>query len=383
MSNQRYPEEFKIQAVKQVTEKQLPVSEVAARLGVSVHSLYAWVKRYTKPQEQRAEEDDQSAEVRRLRAELKRVTEERDNLKKGRRVLCQGVRLKYAFIKQQADHYAIRRLCLTLKVHPSGYYAWLSEPKSARAKDDQRLLGLIKHSWLESGGVYGYRKIHDDLREVGESCGRHRVARLMRIEGLRSQTGYRRRPGKYGGKPAVASPNLLKRQFDVREPNKVWVTDITYIRTYEGWLYLAVVLDLFSRQIIGWSMKSQMTSDVAIDALLMAVWRRKPKQEVMIHSDQGSQYSSSDWRSFLKANNLVASMSRRGNCHDNAVAESFFQLLKRERIKRKIYTTRQDARDDVFDYIEMFYNPKRRHSFNNQLSPVEFEKRYAASLESV
>ncbi|MGR6616703.1 IS3 family transposase [Pseudomonas sp. B16120] len=383
MSNQRYPEEFKIQAVKQVTEKQLPVSEVAARLGVSVHSLYAWVKRYTKPQEQRVEENDQSAEVRRLRAELKRVTEERDNLKKGRRVLCQGVRLKYAFIKQQAGHYAIRRLCLTLKVHPSGYYAWLSEPKSARGKDDQRLLGLIKHSWLESGGVYGYRKIHDDLREVGESCGRHRVARLMRLEGLRSQTGYRRRPGKYGGKPAVASPNLLKRQFDVREPNKVWVTDITYIRTYEGWLYLAVVLDLFSRQIIGWSMKSQMTSDVAIDALLMAVWRRKPKQEVMIHSDQGSQYSSSDWRSFLKANNLIASMSRRGNCHDNAVAESFFQLLKRERIKRKIYTTRQDARDDVFDYIEMFYNPKRRHSFNNQLSPVEFEKRYAASLESV
>ncbi|WP_212805436.1 IS3 family transposase [Pseudomonas sp. Eqa60] len=383
MSNQRYPEEFKIQAVKQVTEKQLPVSEVAARLGVSVHSLYAWVKRYTKPQEQRVEKDDQSAEVRRLRAELKRVTEERDNLKKGRRVLCQGVRLKYAFIKQQAGHYAIRQLCLTLKVHPSGYYAWLSEPKSARAKDDQRLLGLIKHSWLESGGVYGYRKIHDDLREVGESCGRHRVARLMRLEGLRSQTGYRRRPGKYGGKPAVASPNLLKRQFDVREPNKVWVTDITYIRTYEGWLYLAVVLDLFSRQIIGWSMKPQMTSDVAIDALLMAVWRRKPKQEVMIHSDQGSQYSSSDWRSFLKANNLVASMSRRGNCHDNAVAESFFQLLKRERIKRKIYTTRQDARDDVFDYIEMFYNPKRRHSFNNQLSPVEFEKRYAASLEHV
>jgi putative transposase len=123
---------------------------------------------------------------------------------------------------------------------------------------------------------------------------------------------------------------------------------------------LAVVLDLFSRQIIGWSMKSQMTSDVAIDALLMAVWRRKPKQEVMIHSDQGSQYSSSDWRSFLKANNLVASMSRRGNCHDNAVAESFFQLLKRERIKRKIYTTRQDARDDVFDYIEMFYNRRRQ-----------------------
>ncbi len=148
----------------------------------------------------------------------------------------------------------MRRLCQTLQVHPSGYYAWLAEPKSARAKEDQRLLGLIKHAWLESGGVYGYRKIHDDLRELGESCGRHRVARLMRGEGLRSQTGYRRRPGYYGGKPTVASPNRLERKFNVSEPNKVWVTDITYIRTYEGWLYLAVVLDLFSRQVIGWSM---------------------------------------------------------------------------------------------------------------------------------
>ena len=142
--------------------------------------------------------------------------------------------------------YPVRRLCQTLKVHPSGYYAWLAEPKSIRAKEDQRLLGLIKHAWLESGGVYGYRKIHDDLRELGETCGRHRVARLMRVEGLRSQTGYRRRPGYYGGKPTVAAPNRLERQFNVSEPNKVWVTDITYIRTYEGWLYLAVVLDLFS-----------------------------------------------------------------------------------------------------------------------------------------
>ena len=146
---------------------------------------------------------------------------------------------------------------------------------------------------------------------------------------------------------------------------------------------MAVVLDLFSRQVIGWSMKQQMTSDLAIDALLMAVWRRKPKQELMIHSDQGSQFSSGDWQSFLKTNNLLGSMSRRGNCHDNVVAESFFQLLKRERIRRKIYSTRQDARADVFDYIEMFYNPKRRHGFNNQLSPVEFEKRHLLSLESV
>lgn len=149
----------------------------------------------------------------------------------------------------------------------------------------ERLLGLINHSWLESGGVYGSRKIHDDLREIGEPYGRHRVARLMRLEGLRSQTDYRRRPGRYGGKPPVASPNRLERRFNVTEPNKVWVTDITYIRTYEGWLYLAVVRDLFSRQVIGWSMKPQMASDLTIDALLMAGWRRKPKQAVMVHSD--------------------------------------------------------------------------------------------------
>lgn len=293
------------------------------------------------------------------------------------------MRLKYAFIKKHSTDYPVRRLCQTLKVHPSGYYAWLAEPQSSRAKEDQRLLGLIKHAWLESGGVYGYRKIHDDLRELGEECGRNRVGLLMQAEGLRSQTGYRRRPGFYGGKPTVASPNHLARQFKVSEPNKVWVTDITYIRTYEGWLYLAVVLDLFSRQVIGWSMKPRMCSDLAIDAMLMAVWRRKPQQQVMIHSDQGSQFSSSDWQSFLKTNNVISSMSRRGNCHDNAVAESFFQLLKRERIRRRIYTTREEARSDIFDYIEMFYNPKRRHSSAMQLSPVEYEKRYFLSLESV
>ncbi|WP_097086856.1 IS3 family transposase, partial [Pseudomonas sp. URIL14HWK12:I9] len=374
MSRQRYPEEFKIEAVKQVTDKRKPVADVAQRLGMSVHSLYAWIKLYSKPQELRQQDDDQQVELRQLRAELKRVTEERDNLKKGRRVLCQGVRLKYAFIKKHSTDYPVRRLCQTLKVHPSGYYAWLVEPQSARAKEDQRLLGLIKHAWLESGGVYGYRKIHDDLRELGEACGRNRVGRLMQVEGLRSQTGYRRRPGFYGGKPTAASPNHLARQFKVSEPNKVWVTDITYIRTYEGWLYLAVVLDLFSRQVIGWSMKPRMCSDLAIDAMLMAVWRRKPQQQVMLDSDQGSQFSSSDWQSFLKANNVISSMSRRGNCHDNAVAESFFQLLKRERIRRKIYTTREEAQSDIFDYIEMFYNPKRRHSSAMQLSPVEYEK---------
>ncbi|TBT36362.1 IS3 family transposase, partial [Vibrio parahaemolyticus] len=181
----------------------------------------------------------------------------------------------------------------------------------------------------------------------------------------------------------VISANKLAREFNPTAPNQSWVTDITYIKTHEGWLYLAVVVDLFSRRVIGWSMKSRITKGLVLDALLMAIWRRSPSQKVLVHSAQGSQYTSHDWNKFLKQHGLEASMSRRGNCHDNAVAESFFQLLKRERVKRKIYSTREDARMDIFEYIEMFYNVKRRHGSNNQLSPVEYEKQYERRLTSV
>jgi putative transposase len=269
-----------------------------------------------------------------------------------------------------------------MRVHPSGYYAWKSGSVPLWQKDDQRLLGLIKQSWLESGGVYGYRKIVRDLHDLGESCGKHRVYRLMKQEGLRAQVGYRRKARHYG-KPAVVADNRLEQNFDVQAPNEVWVTDITYIRTHEGWLYLAVVLDLFSRQVVGWSMRSRIDRELAINALLMAVSRRQPKTPLIVHSDQGSQYGSHDWQDFLKAHGLIGSMSRRGNCYDNAVAESFFQLLKRERIRRKIYLDREEARRDVFNYIEMFYNSKRRHGYANSVSPVEFENQYFNRLQSV
>lgn len=166
-------------------------------------------------------------------------------------------------------------------------------------------------------------------------------------------------------------------------PDESWVTDFTYIRTHEGWLYLTVVIDLFQRQVIGWSMKNNPRADLVIDALLMALWRRKPKNKVLIHSDQGIQYTSSDWRKFLSDNNLEASMSRKGNCHDNAVAESFFSNLKAERIKRKIYKTRDEARADIFNYIELFYNPKRRHGTNGGMSPMAYEKQYLKELSTV
>ena len=291
--------------------------------------------------------------------------------------------MRYAFIKQHAQEHSVRRMCKVMQLHPSGYYAWKAAPQSPRAKDDQRLLGLLKQAWLESGGVYGYRKLTLDMRDLGERCGKHRVARLLKIEGLRSQTGYGRRSGLRGGKPAVVAPNHLQRQFKVDEPNQSWVTDITYIRTHEGWLYLAVVVDLFSRQVVGWSMGSRIDTSLVLDALLMALWRRQPRTPVMVHSDQGCQFTGHEWQTFLRDHNLVSSMSRRGNCHDNAVAESFFQLLKRERIRRRVYATRDDARADVFNYIEMFYNSQRRHSSAAGLSPVEFEQRHSQRLKSV
>jgi len=291
--------------------------------------------------------------------------------------------MRYTFIKGQSAQHPVRSLCSWLDVHPSGYYAWLKKPISDQEQSNRRLLGKIKQYWLESGCIYGYRKIHSDLRDAGEQCSKNRVQRLMSADGIKAQVGYRR-PRYQGGKPSVVAPNILQREFDPSAPNESWVTDITYIRTHEGWLYLAVVLDLFSRRVIGWSMQSRITKELALNALLMAVWRRAPKSLVTVHSDQGSQYTSHEWQSFLEANGLKPSMSRRGNCHDNAVAESFFQLLKRERIKKKIYATRDEARAEVFDYIEMFYNTRRKHGFNDQLSPVEYEQQYRKMrLESV
>lgn len=264
-------------------------------------------------------------------------------------------------------------MCRVLKVHRSGYYAWKASPLSQRALEDQKLLVEIRQFHDDSYGTYGSPRIHRDLREAGIRCGVKRVARLMNQAKIRSLRGYRR-PRHVSGKPAVVSPNRLQQQFTFGQPGTAWVTDITYIRTYEGWLYLAVVIDLYSRTVVGWSMKSSMATEIVLDALLMAVWRRKPKQPVIIHSDQGSQFGSDDFARWCKDNRLIPSMSRRGNCYDNAVAESFFSSLKKEIIKRKIYTTREEAKSEIFEYIEVFYNRKRRHSHLNQMSPMEFER---------
>jgi putative transposase len=262
-------------------------------------------------------------------------------------------------------------MCRLLDVSRSGYYAWLAKPVSDRARDDARLLRLIRASFKASHGIYGAPRIFLDLREAGEVCSKHRVARLMRVNHIKALHGYRTQ--RYVvSKPAALTPNLLKRAFTVSKPNTAWVTDITYVRTWEGWLYLAVVMDLFSRKVIGWSVRSAIVKELVLDAVLMAVRKRKPKK-ALIHSDQGSQYGSDAWRRFCRSNHLEPSMSRRGNCWDNAVVESFFSSLKKEIIKKRIYKTRDLARAGISEYIESFYNTTRRHAHIGGVSPDAFE----------
>jgi len=281
------------------------------------------------------------------------------------------VRQTYKFIEAHQKQHKVGMMCRVLGVARSGYYEWLREPVSKRGQEDVRLLRLIRASFNASHGIYGAPRVFLDLREAGETCSKHRVARLMRENGLRALHGYRTRRASVG-KPAVLIPNLLQRQFTVTRPNKAWVTDITYIRTWQGWLYLAVVMDLFSRKIIGWSTRPTIHRELVLDAVLMAVRRRRPKN-TLIHSDQGTQYGSDAWKRFCRSNHLEPSMSRKGNCWDNAVAESFFGSLKKERIKKHIYKDRDLANEDIADYIEAFYNRTRRHSHLGGVSPDQFE----------
>jgi len=291
--------------------------------------------------------------------------------------------VRYACIDRRRNQYPVRMMCRLLEVSRSGYYAWRVRPESQRVKTDRELLKRIRQIHADSDGVYGAVKIAAELNEQGCPCGRHKVARLMRRAGLKGcpKTTFKvttqRDP-----KHAVAD-NLLQQNFAAENPNERWASDITYIKTRQGWLYLAVVLDLYSRRIVGWSMSRWITRHLVISALNMAVDQRLPGEELIHHSDRGSQYTSDDFRDELEKHNIECSMSGTGNCYDNAVVESFFGLLKRERVNRKYYSTRDDAKQDIFDYIECFYNRKRRHGYLGNISPAAFEERAEMQLQVV
>lgn len=279
-------------------------------------------------------------------------------------------------------HFPIRLMCRVLGVSPSGYYAWCSRSMSARTQEDQRLIPLIEKIHRESRQTYGSPRVVRELRSQKESAGRHRVARLMRALGLKGLQPKRFRCTTDSNHQNPVAENFLNRNFEAEDPDKSWVADITYIWTRQGWLYLAIVLDLFSRRVVGWSMASDLRTQLVLDALEMALGQRGPVSDLLFHSDRGSQYAAHEFQEALASAGIRCSMSRRGNCWDNAVAESFFATLKKELVHRSDWPTRAAARTAIFDYLEVFYNRQRRHSSLGYLSPVEFERQNPASKET-
>jgi transposase InsO family protein len=284
--------------------------------------------------------------------------------------------MKFAFIAAEKATFPVTALCAVLGVTRSGFYAWRTRPAARRTADDQRLAVEIAAIHAATRRRYGSPRIHAELRERGRAVGRHRVARLMRVHGLRARPCRRFRTTTDARHELPVAPNVLAQRFAAAAPNAVWVTDITYLWTGEGWLYLVVILDLFSRRIVGWATSARIDRQLALNALDMALARRRPPRGLLHHSDRGSQYASTAYRRRLTAHGIVCSMSRRGNCWDNAVAESFFGTLKCELVYETEWRTRADARRDVFEYVEVFYNGQRRHSALGYLSPVAFERRY-------
>jgi putative transposase len=284
--------------------------------------------------------------------------------------------MRYQFIENHREAFPVRRMCKIMAVAPSGYYAWRTRPISELKMANNTLVEKIKEIHAEFEGKYGSPRIYQELRGKKIACSENRVARLMRENGIQAKHKRRFRVTTKANPAHPVAPNLLNREFTAEKPNQKWTSDITYIRTKESWLYLAVVLDLFSRRIVGWAMSTRITSKLVIDALEMAIAQRKPEAGLLHHSDRGSQYTGKPYQKLLAANKMVVSMSGKGDCWDNAPTESFFSSIKREQVHHNYYETCDLAQTDIFFYIEAFYNRKRRHSTLDYLNPMAFEEIY-------
>jgi len=280
--------------------------------------------------------------------------------------------VRYAFVEQHRDSYPMQALCEALQVSDSGFAAWQRSEGPTKWLSDAALLKLIREIHEQTKAAYGSPRIYEEIKGRGIPVGKGRVERLMRENGLRGRHKRRFKATTDSKHSLPVAPNRLEQNFTTERPDQVWTADVTYLATGEGWLYLAIVLDLYTRQIVGWAMRERMTKDLVIDALRMAWFRRRPAPGLIHHSDRGSQYCSHEFQKQLADYGMLASMSRKGNCWDNAPSESFFNSLKNERVHGTRYETRDEARADVFDYLEIFYNRRRRHSALGGISPIAF-----------
>lgn len=281
--------------------------------------------------------------------------------------------MKFRAIRDNIGRFSVGLMCSALGVSVSGYYAWRDRPPSARTRANDQLLEQIREAHQRSRGTYGSPRITHELRAQGHRVGENRIAGLMRTAQIRAKSARKWRATTQSKHRWPVAENKLGRAFNVAQPNRVWAGDISYVWTAQGWLYLAVVLDLYSRAVIGWAMGERLTADLATQALTMALWRRKPHRGLLHHSDRGIQYAAGDYQRLLATHGIDCSMSRKGNCWDNAVVESFFHTLKVELVHHRRYLTRDEARQDIFEWIEVFYNRQRRHSTLGYRSPAEFE----------
>jgi putative transposase len=281
--------------------------------------------------------------------------------------------MRFRVIEAEKAKVPIRRSCALLNVSESGFYAWQGREPSQRQRDDMVLLAHVRSQFFTSHETYGSPRMTVELNEAGVAAGRHRVARLMRENGLKAFQKRRFKRTTDSAHGGLIAPNMLDQDFEATAPNQKWGVDISYVWTAEGWLYLAIVLDFFSRRIIGWAVSDRLKKDLALTALERAIAIRRPPKDVIHHSDRGSQYCSDDYQKLLKAHGFIISMSGKGNCYDNAMVETVFRTIKAELVWRTIYKTRIQAQTQIGDYIDAFYNPRRRHSALGYKSPIEFE----------
>lgn len=390
-TRRQFSRAYKLEAVRLITEDGRTPGEVARELGVRADMLRRWKREVDAWSAPAAVFPGQGngvgleEELRRLRRENEVLRQEREILKKRRLISRQGTAVKFRFIRTHGRAYPISLLCRVLHVSRSGYYAWVKKAASGaqepRGVGETRLRLEVRAAYRKSGGTYGSPRVHRELREGGIRCGKKRVERIMRQEGLRATPPQRSHPKTTDSAHALpVAPNRLARRFSVAEAggvNRVWVGDITYVPTGEGWLYLAVVLDLGSRRVVGWAMQESLEGSLTLAALRMAVEQRRPAPGVLLHSDRGSQYAAYPYQALLHRHGMQCSMSRTGDCLDNAAAESFFATLEKELITRNRWQTRREAQAALFWWIEGWYNRERRHSSLAYKSPAEYEEQLA------
>ncbi|WP_249365710.1 IS3 family transposase [Cytobacillus citreus] len=372
-TGKRYDETFKKETVKYILENNKPVAQVARETGINTNTLHGWVKKYGEQPEVKAVQTFSSpeAELKALQKQLRDLEEENEILKKGDALLREKPSVKYDFIHHHHSQYRVEKMCKVLGVSKSGYFKWIKRPKSSRQKKHEELSQQVLKTHIEFKQRYGSIKITKMLNKRGIKVSQRTVSRIMTKNNWKSCTTKKYKATTNSKHHHPISENVLNRQFKADKPNQSWVTDITYIPTNEGWLYLASVMDLYSRKIVGWSMDKTMTKELVMNALKMAYHRQKPGNGLIHHSDRGVQYASTEYQKLLKQYQMIGSMSRKGNCYDNACIESFHGILKRELVYQTRYRTRNEARKSIFEYIEFFYNSKRIHSTLDYHTPNE------------